>query len=430
MAASQDRPAGVGTPSGNGGADFEAWLRGTLPAEWIAAVDGEDTDAVERLSRGEAADELVRRAAAEGWLTPDWPAQYGGRGATTSEASEVKALLRRWHVADVRYAVGTGWIGPTILEWGTDEQRATLLPPIADASELWCQLFSEPDAGSDLASLRCAARRLPDGRWQVDGVKLWTSRADISRRGLLITRSDDSVPKHRGMTAFCLDLERPGVTIRPIRQMTGDAEFFEVVLDGVLLDDTDRLGPTGDGWQVCRTALSFERVAGSGVGAAPPGSVVGRSIEELIAAHRDGGRGVSLSSAARDRVVREWAVATIVHLLNGRSAARRAAGLPPGPEGSVTKVLQAEHTKRLQELFIDLAGPAGVAWEPGDRWAEPNTWAFLRVRAKTIAGGTSEVLRNQLAERILGLPRDEDPSRGVAWAEALRSARQSGPADR
>jgi alkylation response protein AidB-like acyl-CoA dehydrogenase len=397
-------------------ATFEAWLRATLPAAWVDAVDRGDGPALEAIATGETGDEAMRAAAAAGWLTPDWPERYGGRGLDASEAGEVKALLRRWHVGDVRIAIGTAWVGPTILQWGTEEQRATWLPPIARAEELWCQLFSEPEAGSDLAGLRTAARRDGD-TWIVTGTKLWTSRANISRRGLLITRSDSSVPKHQGLTAFGLDMASPGVTVRPIRQMTGDAEFFEVVLDDVRVPDAARIGPPGAGWDVCRTALSFERIAGSGVGAAPPGSVVGRSIEELVAHHRARG---GLDRARADRLVRVWIEAELIRLLNRRVAARRAAGQPVGPEGSVTKVLQASHTKALQRLFVVLDGPGGVAWDDGDPWAAANEWAFLRVQAKTIAGGTSEVLRNQLAERVLGLPRDEDPTRALPWEEALR----------
>ena len=251
------------------GTEFETWARTTLPVDWVAAVDRGDATAVEVIATGAVADAAIRAAAAGGWLTPDWPERYGGRGLDAGAASEVKALLRRWRVGDVRTAIGTSWIGPTILQWGTDAQRDRWLPPIAGATELWCQLFSEPEAGSDLAALRTAARLEPDGTWRIDGSKMWTSRADIARRGLLIARCDSSVPKHRGMVAFGIDMTAPGVTIAPIRQMTGDAEFFEVVFDGLVLSDDDRIGEPGAGWDVCRTALSFERVAGSGVGAAP-----------------------------------------------------------------------------------------------------------------------------------------------------------------
>ncbi len=409
----------VAASSVGAAAEFETWLRAELPAEWISAVDGGDAAALERLSAGPDGDVALEAAAAAGWLVPDWPVEYGGRGLDGDGASAVKAMLRRWRVGDVRTAIGTAWVGPTVLQWGTDEQRRRYLPAIARAEELWCQLFSEPDAGSDLAALRTAARR--DGsEWVITGTKLWTSRADISRRGLLIARSDASVPKHAGMTAFCLDLRLPGVTIRPIRQMTGDSEFFEIVLDDVRLGDGDRLGPEGGGWDVCRTALSFERVAGSGVGAAPPGSVVGRDVAQLLGRH-----GPGADRVARDRLVRMWMEATLIQLGNRRVAAGRQAGRVIGPEGSVTKVLQAEHTKRLQRLFVDLAGPAGVAWPDGDDWAMPNAWAFLRVQAKTIAGGTSEVLRNQLAERVLGLPRDDDPSRNVPFREAATTRREA-----
>ena len=180
-------------------ADFAAWAEATLPAEWVAAVARGDGPGLEAIATGPAADEAIRRAADAGWLTPDWPERYGGRQLDAAAAAAVKRDLRRWRVGDVRTAIGTAWIGPTILQWGTDEQRDRWLPPIAAAAELWCQLFSEPEAGSDLAALRTAARRHDDGTWRIDGRKMWTSRANISRRGLLIARSDSAVPKHRGI---------------------------------------------------------------------------------------------------------------------------------------------------------------------------------------------------------------------------------------
>lgn len=401
----------------DGGLDddgFERWLRDRLPDTWIRAVDGADAVALDQFTDTAIAHQILVDAAAAGWLTPDWPRQYGGRETTPATAGRIKAALSRWRVGDVRTAIGTAWVGPTILQWGTDAQRQRWLPPIARAEELWCQLFSEPEAGSDLASLRLTARRNEDQTWTLNGTKVWTSRANICRRGLLIARGDSSQTKHRGMIAFGFDMTTPGVVIRPIKQITGDSEFYEVIIDEAIVPDADRIGAMGQGWEVCRTALSFERVAGSGVGAAPPGSVVGRSMEELISRYHG-----TVRSDLRDRVVREWIRAQLIEWLNARVAARRAAGQPAGPEGSVTKVLQATHTQHLQELFVDLAGIAGVAYVAGDAWAEPNTWAFLRVRAKTIAGGTTEVLKNQIAERTLGLPRDEDPTRMMPWSEAL-----------
>jgi alkylation response protein AidB-like acyl-CoA dehydrogenase len=197
--------------------------------------------------------------------------------------------------------------------------------------------------------------------------------------------------------------------------MTGDAEFFEVLLDGVVVDDALRLGDPGAGWEVVRTVLSFERAAGSGAGAAPPGSVVGRGIAELIERFSE-----DLEPGQRDELVKIYIESRLVELNNLRGAVERAAGRGPIRGGApYNKILQAEHTKRLQQLFVDLSGMTAVARDPDDAWTAANVWAYLRVQAKTIAGGTSEVLRNQVAERALGLPREPDPTRKTPWQEVV-----------
>ncbi|TDV56527.1 acyl-CoA dehydrogenase family protein [Actinophytocola oryzae] len=393
--------------------EFRALLTDRLPAEWVMAAADEDVGALEECGSSSAADEVVRLVAADGWLTPEWPPAYGGRGLGPDEAVAVRTELRRWRIGNVASAIGTSWVGPAILRFGEDAAKARLLPPIARNEALWCQLFSEPEAGSDLAAVRTRARRDGD-HWVLDGTKIWTSRADIAQWGLALARTDGSVPKHAGLTTFCVDMSAPGVRIRPIRQLTGDSEFFEVVLDGVVVADTLRLGEPGSGWEVVRGVLAFERSAGSGTGAAPPGSVVGRGIDELT------GHFGELSPTQRDEVVRVWMESRVIALNNLRGAVERASGRGPIRAGApYNKILQAEHTKRLQELFVDLAGMAAVARDPADAWTAANVWAYLRVQAKTIAGGTSEVLRNQVAERALGLPREPDPTRKTPWQEVV-----------
>ncbi len=393
--------------------EFERLLRAVAPPAWVAAHDEGDEDALRILAEGASADEFTRAISAEGWLTSDWPRAYGGCGLAGEQLAEVRATIRRWHVGSVRGAIGSGWIGPTILQLGTEEQRLRYLPPIARFEELWCQLFSEPDAGSDLAAVRSSAIKV-DGGWMLRGQKVWTSRANVSAHGLAVVRTDPDAPKHAGLTCFVVDVNAPGVTVRPIKQMTGDSEFFEVFLDDCVVPDENRIGDIGQGWAVVKTALGFERIAGSGLGAAPPGSVIGRSIDEFVDTYR--GR---LDVRHRDRTVRMYIESKLIALNNARAAASRAAGRPPGPEGSINKIFQAGYTQRLQELFVDIAGPRGVAWSSSDEWSSSNGWAFLRVRAKTIAGGTGEILRNQLAERVLGLPRDDDPTLGRPWSEAM-----------
>ena len=393
--------------------EFESLIRAVAPPAWVVAHDAGDENALRALAEGADADELTRAVSAEGWLTSDWPLTYGGRGLSGEQLAHVRATIRRWHLGSVRGAIGSGWIGPTILQLGTDAQRLRYLPPIARFEELWCQLFSEPDAGSDLAAVRSSATKVDDG-WMLRGQKVWTSRANIAAYGLAVVRSDPDAPKHAGLTCFVVDINAPGVIVRPIKQMTGDSEFFEVFFDDCVVPDDNRVGEIGQGWAVVKTALGFERIAGSGLGASPPGSVIGRSIDEFLDTYR--GR---LDTRHRDRVVRMYVEAQLIALNNARAVAARAAGRPPGPEGATNKILQAGHTQRLQELFVDIAGPRGVAWSSSDEWSSSNGWAFLRVRAKTIAGGTSEILRNQVAERVLGLPRDDDPTLGRSWSEAM-----------
>ncbi|MGB3441923.1 MAG: acyl-CoA dehydrogenase family protein [Actinophytocola sp.] len=401
----------AGTPSRDA---FRALLADRLPPEWVRAAAEDDTPALEACASSPAADEVVRIVAADGWLTPEWPVAYGGRGLGPDEAVAVRTELRRWRIGNVSSAIGTSWVGPAILRFGDDAVKARLLPPIARNEALWCQLFSEPEAGSDLAAVRTRARRDGD-HWVLDGTKVWTSRADLAQWGLALARTDGTVPKHAGLTTFCVDMTAPGVTIRPIRQMTGDAEFFEVILDGVAVADTLRLGEPGAGWEVVRGVLAFERSAGSGTGAAPPGSVVGRGIDELIE-HQ----GADLSPGQREELVRVWIESRVIALNNLRGAVERASGRGQIRGGApYNKILQAEHTKRLQQLFVDLAGMSAVASDPADTWTASNVWAYLRVQAKTIAGGTSEVLRNQVAERALGLPREPDPTRKTPWQEVV-----------
>jgi alkylation response protein AidB-like acyl-CoA dehydrogenase len=276
-------------------------------------------------------------------------------------------------------------------------------------------LFSEPGAGSDLAGL--ATRAVRDGdTWSVRGQKVWTSLGHIASFGLLLARTDPDAPKHRGITAFIMPMKQPGVEVRPLRQITGDAEFCEVFFDDAQVDDALRIGPVDEGWRVAISILMNERSAGSGSGAALPGTVAGRSVVALIRRHAPVG-----DPMLRQRLAQVYIEDRLVTLTNQRAADRRRAGQPPGPEGSVTKLFFSEHTQRLQNLAVDLEGPAVQAWPEGDRWLQNTAWSLMRVRAKTIAGGTSEVQRNVLGERMLGLPKEPDVDRTVPWSEIPRS---------
>ena len=315
--------------------------------------------------------------------------------------------------------IGYGMCGPAVEVHGTDEQKQ-LLRPLFSNEHIWCQLFSEPGAGSDVASLATRAERDGD-EWVVNGQKVWTTLAHISSYGLLIARSDPDVPKHRGITAFIVDMHAEGVETRPLRQMTGDAEFNEVYFTDVRIPDSMRLDDVGRGWAVSITTLMNERVSiGAGSGAPPRGS---GPISQLVDCWRDHGDG---DPAMADRVTSLWINAEVNRLTNMRAAANRRIGTP-GPEGSVAKLAMAELNKDIYETTIDILGAEGMLYasydEPPQKQAlfgDDLAANFLRARANSIEGGTSEVLRNILGERVLGLPGDVRVDKELPWSEVPR----------
>jgi alkylation response protein AidB-like acyl-CoA dehydrogenase len=316
--------------------------------------------------------------------------------------------------------IGIGMVGPTILAHGTSKQRARLLRPLFTGAEVWSQMFSEPSAGSDLAGLSTRATWV-EGRWVVDGQKVWTSWAHLARWGLLLARTDPDAPKHQGLTAFVLDMSAPGVEVRPLRQLTGEAEFNEVFLDQVVLADTDRLGEVGDGWRVANTTLTSERFELGRMGEAP--HLAGQHV---LTAYRDAAFRGGDDPVVRDQAVRLWIEATVNSLTTAR--AMDAAGTP-GPEGSILKLISTEHAQRVADFMMDLQGTAATV-SPLPDTGQPTlpylgagrhpATAFLRTLAYTIEGGSSEVMRNILGERVLGLPGDVRVDKGRPWREVPR----------
>jgi alkylation response protein AidB-like acyl-CoA dehydrogenase len=322
--------------------------------------------------------------------------------------------------------IGIGMAGPTLLVHGTAEQRAAYLRPLFTGAEVWSQLFSEPSAGSDLAGLSTRARRDGD-HWVVDGQKVWTSWAHIARRGLLIARTDSSLPKHAGLSAFALDMTTPGIEVRPLRQMTGEAEFNEVFFTEVVVSDGDRLGAVGEGWRVANTTLASERFELGTRGEAP--SNAGRDVLDAYRAAAANGGG---SAVLRDHAVQLWIEATV----NSLTAARAMEDTHrPGPEGSILKLIMTEHSQRAADFTFDLMGPDAMIasdfdmTQPtlpyGNRKPHPIS-AYLRTRAYTIEGGSSEIMRNVLGERVLGLPADIRVDKNIPWRDVPRTARTEG----
>jgi alkylation response protein AidB-like acyl-CoA dehydrogenase len=390
-------------------------LRDELPADWVRAIDRDDPEGLAAAREQLDLSTWWLHLADAGYVTPSWPKEHGGLGVAPRIRSAIARTLGRYKVPRFTNPVGIDLVGPALLQWGTDEQKERFLRPMARHQEIWCQLFSEPGAGSDLAGL--ATRATLDGdSWIVNGQKVWTSLGDLASFGILLARTDPEAPKHHGITVFLMPMHQEGVTVRPLRQLTGDAEFTEVFFDDARVEDSLRLGPVNEGWRVTQSVLMNERQSASGGGAALPGTVTGRSVVNLIRRHAPVN-----DPMLRQRLAQAYIEDRLVSLTNQRAAAKRRGGQPLGPEGSITKLFFSEHTQRLQELAVALEGTNGQAWVDGDRWLQNTVWSFLRVQSKTIAGGTSQVQRNILGERVLGLPKEPELDRSIPWSEVPRS---------
>jgi alkylation response protein AidB-like acyl-CoA dehydrogenase len=297
------------------------------------------------------------------------------------------------------FTIGFGMCGPTILEVGDEAQKQRYLPRLLRAEDLWCQMFSEPEAGSDLASLRTRAVRAGDG-WLLNGQKIWISRAQWCTYGLILTRSDPDVPKHQGLTMFVLDLSSPGVTIRPITVMNGEQHFNEVFLDDVRVPAENVVGEVGQGWRAALSTLTNERVT---LGATRPLDDVD-TVERLVEIGREKGTIDGYRSA---ELVELWLREHVLALLSERVGARILAGAEPGPEGMVAKLVRTSYSKASAELALELYGTGSIAWPDTDAEAAALARQITYVPVLSIAGGTDEVLKNVIGERILGLPRQD-----------------------
>jgi alkylation response protein AidB-like acyl-CoA dehydrogenase len=409
-----------------------AWLQDNLPPGWMEAVDAGDDEKVAALRRELDYSEWCVRLGEAGYATPTWPKEYGaGRSLTPGQAKVVNEVIGHYRVPRPFNIIGIGMGGPTVITWGSEEHKQRLLRPLATNQEIWCQMFSEPGAGSDVAGLSTRAVRDGD-EWVVNGQKVWTSLAHLAKWGMLLARTNPDVPKHKGMTYFVVDMQAPGVTVRPLRQITGEAEFNEVFFDDVRIPDSMRLGPEGDGWRVAVTTLMNERVSLSGAGSVSGDTIGGSPIARLIDRHRG-----TTDAEVRQRLAQAYIEGRLIRLNNERAAAKRKSGAEAGPEGSITKLMSAEFNQRVQKLAVDLEGIGGIAWEGGETRHQHDrgspTWlaegddlgtiarGFLRAQANTIEGGTSDIMRNILGERVLGLPKEPDQSRDVPWKDVLRS---------
>jgi alkylation response protein AidB-like acyl-CoA dehydrogenase len=333
-----------------------------------------------------------RRLADGGWASVHWPVEYGGRGATLTESAIFFEEVGRAGAPLAANVLGLLLAGPTIMFWGTQEQKDRYLHPIVTGEEIWCQGFSEPEAGSDLAALK--TRAVKDGDdWVVTGQKVWTSGAQYSKWCMLVARTDREAPKHKGLTYFILDMEQDAVQVRPLRQITGEAEFNELFIEEARIPDANVLGGVGNGWKVALTTLMNER-AGLGFFL----QVRLRQLLDGVFAEAQA-RGLLEDPVVADRLGELHLKAEIIRLTAYRGLTATEKYGQPGPEGSLTKWMWSEANQQLTQFAADLLG--AEALQSGSRWA----YELLRARGNSIEGGTTEILKNIVAERVLGLPK-------------------------
>jgi len=375
--------------------EFRAWLETNVPEEWKGNSNAEDReDYIEYLR------DWQRKLYQGGWAGISWPKEYGGRGATLMEQAIFLEEMARARAPQLIGTIGLSLVGPTIIAMGTEEQKARYLARILSGEEIWCQGFSEPNAGSDLAALGTKAVR--DGElFIVNGQKIWTSFAQLADWCLLLVRTDAEAPKHKGITCLLADMRSKGVTVRPLRQMSGDSGFNEVFFSNVRVPATQVLGEINRGWTTAITALMNER-ANLGTGVLV---IFERNLEALIARSRTverNGRPASEDPIVRQKLAQAYLELEILRLNTNRALTSLSKTGTPGPEGSTLKLYWSEMNQRTQQTAQEILGPYGQLKDFDDGIWE---YSYLRARGNTIEAGTSEIQRNIVAERVLGLPK-------------------------
>ncbi|MHA6616364.1 acyl-CoA dehydrogenase family protein [Pseudonocardia sp. DLS-67] len=377
-----------------------AWLHAHAPAAGTAPAD------YLRVAR-----EFQAALYDAGYAGITWPEEVGGQGLTTAEQQVFSEEAAEYELPTYPFIIGMGMCGPTLVDLGTPEQKARYLQRLLCGEEIWCQLFSEPGAGSDVASLQ--TRAVLDGdHWVVNGQKVWTTNAQFADFGALLARTDPDRPKHAGLTMFVIDMHDPGVTVRPLKDMSGRAPFNEVYFDDVRIPVENVIGEVGRGWHAAVTMLGHERVS-IGASRRPRSNPLDTaSLVEL--ARRSG---VADVPALRERIAELYAHERALELFNVRMRQETAVGRPPGARGSVAKLAGALLLRRAIGVAGEIAGAGAVAWEPDDARGAELALAVNSAPASAIAGGTNEIQRNIIGERILGLPKDPQVDRDVPFRE-------------
>jgi alkylation response protein AidB-like acyl-CoA dehydrogenase len=364
-------------------AELRAWLAANVPREPLPET-----------LEAEAAylTAWQRRCFDAGWAAVHWPREYGGRGATLTETAIYQEEMARARAPQMMNRVGINNVGPTLIAHGSEAQRRRYLAKILSAEEIWCQLYSEPNAGSDLAAVRTRAERHGD-HFVVDGQKVWTSYAQFAAFGILLARTDPAAPAHRGISCLLVDMRTPGIIIRPLRQLTGSAEFSETFFDHVVVPRENLIGPENEGWKVATTTLAHERGTAFSFKEQVLHRIYADELGELLRA-----RGRAADPSLRQRYAARVIDVEIMRLHNCRTMTRLARGELPGAESSIVKLFWADLTQELTALALEALGPDA---QLGGRWQQRMLWS----RCASIAGGTNEIQRNIIAQRVLGLPR-------------------------
>ena len=390
-------------------AEAAAWLKANVPSE--AELEG--------MGPMEQGKYWQKKKAEAGWACIRWPEEYGGRGASAIQQVILNQEESKFDTPNTgMFGIGQGRAAPTVMAWATEEQKERYLPKLASGEEIWCQLFSEPAGGSDLAALRTKAERDGD-EWVINGQKIWTSGAQYSDWGILVLRTDPNVPKHQGLSYFFIEMNSPGIEVKPIKQISGASGFNEVYFTDVRVSDSQRLGEVGQGWQVALTTLMNER-ASIGGGSSAAGFKTAMQLAQDI--EIDG------EPAIKDKSVRaklaNWYVQEAGLKYTGyRSMTALSKGETPGPENSIGKLVGAPKTQDLASFAIDLMEQAGVMWTPGsEEFDNLFQGAYMSIPGLRIAGGTDEIMANIIAERVLGLPQDVRLDKGIPFTDVPTSS--------
>ena len=405
--------------------EVRAWLdanaerlpEGAEPAFNLLGEDDEDEGPF--LERSKAWQKTLYEG---GFAAITWPKQYGGREASPLQSFIFSQEMGAYDVPAGVYTIGLGMIGPTIMSHGTEEQKERFLPKMLEGSEIWCQLWSEPNAGSDVASLETRAERdSASGEWVLNGQKVWTTGAHFSKWGLIIARTDPDAPKHRGITCFIVDMEDPGVEVRPLKQINGAAGFNEVFFTDVKIDDNRRVGDVNDGWRVALTTLMNERFA-IGVGGGSGGSLT--PLFKLAKNTGHNGGTAFDSDGIRQQLATTYIHGRLLALTGYRALTKIARGGIPGPEGSVMKLVGTRMATEMGEISGEILGLNSILL--GDEAPDAGTWAnaWLTAPGIHLAGGTDEIMKNIIGERVLGLPKEPQVDKDVPFREAKAKARQ------